>query len=58
MTDTENDPFIQHTALILLQESGVTVSQARFLAWTEGPEGYAKRLEIEDMLEELEYWEE
>lgn len=37
------DYFIMHMALILTQE-GVTVNQARFIAWCEGPAGYDKRL--------------
>lgn len=58
MTDTEDDPFILHAALIIRHRPDISIEQAMFLAWIEGPEGYAKRLEIEDMLEELEHWEE
>lgn len=38
------DPFIKHSALIWRQD-GCTVDQARFKAWCEGPDGYARRLE-------------
>jgi cytochrome b len=40
------DKFIEHAALIWRQE-GVTVEQARFMAWGEGPAGYIKRLKAE-----------
>lgn len=43
MEDQEN-LFIKHTVLILRQDLGTTVAQARFKAWCEGPVGYAKRL--------------
>ena len=41
---TEEDPFIKHAALVMQQDLGTTVAQARFKAWCEGPVGYAKRL--------------
>lgn len=41
------DNFLQHAALVFRQELGITVAQARWIAWCEGPEGYAKRLEAE-----------
>jgi hypothetical protein len=44
--DDLKDKFIEHAALIWRQE-GVTVEQARFMAWGEGPAGYIKRLEAE-----------
>jgi hypothetical protein len=37
------DQFIAHAALIFRQD-GCTVGEARFRAWSEGPDGYAKRL--------------
>ena len=43
MEDHE-DLFIAHAALILRQDLGTTVAQARWTAWCEGPVGYAKRL--------------
>ena len=43
MSDQE-DLFIAHAALILRQDLGTTVAQARWTAWCEGPVGYAKRL--------------
>lgn len=53
--DAEDDPFIKHAALIFRQD-GCKVSEARFKAWCEGPEGYAKRLEQEtsDILKYVE----
>ena len=41
---TEEDPFIKHAALVMQQDLGTTVAQARWIAWCEGPVGYAKRL--------------
>lgn len=50
--NTPEDFFIHHAALIWRAE-GCTVEQARFKAWCEGPEGYAKRLKTElEMMEE------
>ena len=54
--DGEDDPFIKHAALIFRQD-GCRVSEARFKAWREGPEGYAKRLE-QEMKSLLNYSEE
>ena len=51
--NTPEDFFIHHAALILQQELGIKVGEARFKAWCEGPEGYAKRLKTElDMIKE------
>lgn len=51
MSDQE-DLFIAHAALILRQDLGTTVAQARFKAWCEGPKGYAKRLVKEAEIKE------
>lgn len=40
----DDDMFIKHAALILLQELGTKVHEARHKAYCEGPEGYARRL--------------
>lgn len=40
----DEDPFTRHAALILLQDK-CTVGEARFKAWCEGPDGFAKRME-------------
>ena len=40
------DQFVEHAALILRQDK-VTVGEARWTAWLEGPEGYKKRQEKE-----------
>lgn len=54
--NTPEDFFIHHAALILRQELGIKVGEARFKAWCEGPEGYAKRLKAElDRMEEDYY---
>lgn len=42
--EDQEDLFIEHAALIVRQVLGATVAQARWIAWSEGPEGYAKRL--------------
>ena len=42
--EDQEDQFIKHAALIMRQDLGTTVAQARWTAWCEGPEGYAKRL--------------
>lgn len=47
------DSFIKHAALIW-QQDGCTVDQARFRAWCEGPDGYARRLEEEHSRKERE----
>ena len=47
------DSFIKHAALIW-QQDGCTVDQARFKAWCEGPDGYARRLEEEHSRKERE----
>jgi len=49
----EDDPFLKHASLIFIQE-GCTVEQARFKAWCEGPDGYAKRLEHEHQIQQQE----
>ena len=51
MSVEDEDPFIKHAALILRQEVGITVGQARFKAWCEGPAGYGERLEREMQME-------
>jgi len=50
------DNFIKHAALIW-QQDRCTVDQARFRAWCEGPDGYARRqaLEEEHRREEEQY---
>lgn len=40
---TDKDKFIEHAALIMRQD-GVTVGEARWRAWNEGPKGYEERL--------------
>ena len=44
---TDKEQFVEHAALIVRQD-GVKVKDARWTAWVEGPEGYAKRLEKEE----------
>lgn len=39
--------FEKHVALIQKQHPGCKEGQARWIAWTEGPSGYAKRLQQE-----------
>ena len=53
MSIEDEDPFIKHAALILRQEVGFTVRDARMTAWYEGPDGYVLRLERE-MQKELD----
>lgn len=53
MSVEDEDPFIKHAALILRQEVGFTVRDARMTAWYEGPDGYVLRLERE-MQKELD----
>lgn len=43
MSIEDEDMFIKHAALILLQDK-CRVHEARFKAWCEGPEGYEDRL--------------
>lgn len=50
------DPFIKHASLVF-QQDGCTVDEARFKAWCEGPDGYAKRLE-QEVSDTLKYVEE
>jgi len=42
--EDQEDLFIKHAALVMQQDLGTTVAQARWIAWCEGPVGYAKRL--------------
>jgi hypothetical protein len=51
-TQAATDKFVEHAALIMRQ-TGVTVGQARFFAWCEGPVGYANRLEKEDEQDDI-----
>lgn len=47
VTPVVTDKFVEHAALIMRQ-SGVTVGEARFIAWCEGPVGYLNRLGKEE----------